>query len=545
MKKNIPIPFLFILLLVAVNTAKAQLPAPDTLKTTKGNIVLQPVFHAALVVKWQNTTIYIDPYNGANAYKGLPAPDLILITHIHRDHLDTGTLNSLNTAKAKLIVPQAVADQLPVRWKNQTTVLNNNNTYNYQQVAITAVPMYDLPQEAGSRHVKDKGNGYILALGGKQIYISGDTDDIPEMRNLKNIDVAFVCMNQPFTMTAEQAADAVLEFKPKIVYPFHYRNMNGFTDVEAFKKIVNERNSAIEVRIRNWYSEPLKTGHIHKTENVIYGMYSGTALTMDVYKPEQANKLGIIVIPGTAFGYAYNSNDYNQPSATEIFTSDTSYFGKYARMLADKGYTLFVINHRLAPNFHYADIIGDCQRAVQYIRYNAAKYEIDPDHIGAFGYSSGASLCALLGVTDSKRTDNAAGIDAVSSKVQTVVTLAARFDFAAFNHKEDTAIQNPIITRVLYNYIGELPMVENGNYVLTGKYAQASPITHVSSDDASFLIYCSSDDPLVPHRQETNMYNKLRQHGIDTQIHMAQNEQHTPIPDINEVDRWFLKHLKK
>jgi L-ascorbate metabolism protein UlaG (beta-lactamase superfamily) len=113
--------------------------------------------------------------------------------------------------------------------------------------------MYNLPEEADSRHTKGRGNGYVLTLGGKRIYLSGDTDDILEMRALKNIDIAFVCMNQPFTMTIHEASSAVLEFKPKVIYPFHYRGQSGLSNVEEFQKIVKDSNPAIEVRLRNWY----------------------------------------------------------------------------------------------------------------------------------------------------------------------------------------------------------------------------------------------------------------------------------------------------
>jgi L-ascorbate metabolism protein UlaG (beta-lactamase superfamily) len=115
--------------------------------------------------------------------------------------------------------------------------------------------MYNLPEAPDSRHTKGRGNGYILNLGGKMVYISGDTEDIPEMRALKNIDVAFVCMNQPYTMDINQAANAVLAFKPKIVYPFHYRGQNGLSDVEGFKKLVDAGKAPIEVRLKNWYPE--------------------------------------------------------------------------------------------------------------------------------------------------------------------------------------------------------------------------------------------------------------------------------------------------
>ncbi|MCU0327187.1 MAG: alpha/beta hydrolase [Spirosomaceae bacterium] len=320
--------------------------------------------------------------------------------------------------------------------------------------------------------------------------------------------------------------------------------MNGFSDVEEFKKIIQKSNGKVEVRVRNWYAKVAQTTKVKKSENVVYGMVSGASLTMDIYKPENPNMIGIIIIPGTAFGYAYTS-DYGQLSMTENFARDTEYLGKYAKALVDKGYTIFVINHRLAPQFHYPDILADCQRAVRFIRFNSKKYEINPDNIGALGYSSGATLCSMLGVTDLATDANKLVLDALSSKVQTVVALAARFDLTDFNKPEDSGIQNPIISRVLLNYVGELPMVENGTYALKGKYAEASPITHVDKTDASFLIYCSYDDPLVPQRQANTMYKKLLDNGIEAKLNVSQNEKHNPIADVSEIDNWFLKHLKK
>jgi L-ascorbate metabolism protein UlaG (beta-lactamase superfamily)/acetyl esterase/lipase len=538
---NLPLTIALILL---VNFSYAQLPLPDTIETKLGKIVVQPIFHSALVLTLGDKTVYVDPYNGFSAYKGMDLPDLILITHIHQDHLDTATLNAINTSKAKLIVPQEVADNLPAQYKDQLTILNNGGSIDLSEFTVAAIPMYNLPEDPASRHIKGKGNGYILEYGGKRIYISGDTEDIYEMRNLKHIDLAFVCMNEPFTMTIQQAASAVLEFKPKIIYPYHYRNMNGFSDVEAFKSMVTTKSKLIDVRIRNWYGKVSQRTKFTKIENEVYGMVSGTALTMDIYKPERSNNIGIITIPGSAFGYAYSS-DYNQAPMTQNFANDTVYFGKYARSLVDKGYTLFVINHRFAPQFHYADILSDCQRAVRFVRFNSNKYGIDPDNIGAFGYSSGATLCAMLGVSDGVSGKNLKGIDALSSRIQSVVSLAARFDLSDFNKKEDTAIQNPIVSRVLLNYIGELPLTENGNYILSGKYAEASPITYINKGDASFLIYCSSNDPLVPPRQAHNMYKKIQDSGGDVKLVVSENEGHNPIPSVEEIDRWFSKHLKK
>lgn len=530
-------------MLLLVYSTSAQLPKADAIKSPKGDITIQPIFHGALVLSWQQTTIYIDPYNGKNAYDGLRSPNFILITHVHQDHLDTATLSAVNSSRAKLIVPQSVVNKLPTQWRSRTIVLSNGKTFTDSDISITAVPMYDLPQEANSRHIKGMGNGYVLSLGGKRIYVSGDTDDIPEMRRLKDIDVAFVCMNQPFTMTIQQAASAVLDFKPRVVYPYHYREMDGFSNIEEFKTILAKSNTKIDVRIRNWYSKPRQAGMVTKLENVVYGMVSGASLTMDIYKPDNSNKIGIIAIPGSAYGYGYSA-EYSQVSMTTNFANDSIYFGKYARMLVDKGYTVFVINHRFAPRCYYNDILGDCQRAVRYVRFHAKEYDIDPDFIGAFGYSSGATLCSMLGVTDWQKSSNHTGTDTVSSKVQSVVTLAARFDLSDFNKSEDNAIQNPIITRVLFNYVGELPMVENGNYILSGKYAEASPITYVGNGDASFLIYHSSDDPLVPQRQTANMYEKLIDNKIDAKLKMSNKEGHFPIPKIEEIDNWFFGHLK-
>jgi L-ascorbate metabolism protein UlaG (beta-lactamase superfamily) len=113
--------------------------------------------------------------------------------------------------------------------------------------------MYNLPESQDSRHTKGRGNGYLITLAGKRLYVSGDTEDIPEMRQLKKIDAAFVCMNLPYTMDVKQAADAVLAFKPGIVYPYHYRGQGGLSDINEFKQIVNNKNSKIDVRLLDWY----------------------------------------------------------------------------------------------------------------------------------------------------------------------------------------------------------------------------------------------------------------------------------------------------
>jgi len=245
------ITFLFVLTIMNTN---AQLITPDTISTSKGSVIVQPVFHAALVLEWSGKSIYIDPYNGADAYKSLKKPDLVLITDIHSDHMDLKTLQALDLSGATLIVPQAVADKLPAEWKDKIVVLSNGKTTEQSGISISAIPMYNLPGDSTVRHPKGRGNGYIISLGGKKFYISGDTEDIPEMRGLKDIDVAFVCMNLPYTMSVEEAASAVLDFKPKIVYPYHYRGQNGLSDTGKFKELVNQQDPSIDVRLKDWYA---------------------------------------------------------------------------------------------------------------------------------------------------------------------------------------------------------------------------------------------------------------------------------------------------
>jgi L-ascorbate metabolism protein UlaG (beta-lactamase superfamily) len=164
-------------------------------------------------------------------------------------------LKALNTTNSHFIVPEAVSKQMQGIDYAGIETLNNDESTSFKGINILALPMYNLPESEDSRHPKGRGNGYILNIGGKTIYISGDTEDIPEMRALKNIDVAFVCMNLPYTMSVEQASDAVLEFKPSIVYPFHFRGQGGLADVEKFKSLVNKENKQIEVKLRDWYPE--------------------------------------------------------------------------------------------------------------------------------------------------------------------------------------------------------------------------------------------------------------------------------------------------
>jgi len=224
--------------------------AQDTIKTEKGDLVIAPVEHATFVMKWGGKTVFVDPTKGGDAFKEFGKPDLILITDIHGDHHDPKTLAAVRAPETVVIVPAAVAEKMGAD-KGSAKVLANGEKTKVGDIEIEAVPMYNLTEDRKKFHTKGRGNGYVVTMGGKRIYISGDTEDIPEMRGLKDIDAAFVCMNLPYTMDVEHAAEAVLAFKPKIVYPYHYRGKE-MSDVEKFKSLV-AKDKGIEVRLLKWY----------------------------------------------------------------------------------------------------------------------------------------------------------------------------------------------------------------------------------------------------------------------------------------------------
>ncbi len=216
-------------------------------------VKIHPIHHSALVIQWEQYAFYIDPHDSISRYTGLPSPDVVLITDIHSDHLDTAALRALDLSKARIIAPAAVIELLPPYLRQIADTLSNGESTELIGVPVEAIPMYNMPDPNDPRHPKGRGNGYVLTFGDQRVYISGDTEDIPEMRSLKNIDIAFVCMNLPYTMTVDQAASAVLEFKPKVVYPYHYRGQDGMSDVDRFKQLVNSGDGNIEVKLAKWY----------------------------------------------------------------------------------------------------------------------------------------------------------------------------------------------------------------------------------------------------------------------------------------------------
>jgi L-ascorbate metabolism protein UlaG (beta-lactamase superfamily) len=216
----------------------------QTFDTSAGPVKITPLYHASMMIEAGGSVIYVDPAKPAGI-AGLPQADLILITDIHGDHMDPADVTALSKASTTVMAPAAVAKTV-----TNATVIANGESKQWNDWTIEAIPMYNIvrgPAAGQLYHTKGRGNGYVLTYGGKRFYISGDTEGIPEMRHLKNIDVAFVCMNLPYTMPPEEAAEAVKAFHPKIAIPYHYRN----SDLTVFQKEL--AGSGIEVRILDWY----------------------------------------------------------------------------------------------------------------------------------------------------------------------------------------------------------------------------------------------------------------------------------------------------
>ena len=229
--------------------------AGDVYPTDTGQIVIHPVNHASFVMETPDGVIYNDPVGDASAYSAFPPPDLILITHEHGDHFSPDTLLALAVADTQLITNPAVRGMLPDALIEQATALKNGEavevTLPNGNVGITAVPAYNTTPDRLKYHPQGRDNGYVLTIDGRKVYIAGDTEDIPEMRAQTGIDVAFVPMNLPYTMTVEQAADAVNAFQPKVVYPYHYKG----SDPQAFAALVK----GPKVVLGNWYGDQPKS----------------------------------------------------------------------------------------------------------------------------------------------------------------------------------------------------------------------------------------------------------------------------------------------
>ena len=215
----------------------------DTIPTSQGNLVLTFLGHGSLIMGFAGKVIHVDPYSEVADYARLPKADLVLITHDHYDHLDPKALQAILKPGTAIVAATSCAGKV-----KDAVILANGKTTMALGLKIEAVPAYNIVNkrpDGAPFHPKGAGNGYIVAFGDKRVYIAGDTENTAEMKALKNIDIAFLPMNLPYTMTPEMVADAARTFKPRILYPYHY----GETDTSILVKLLQGEKS-IEVRIR-------------------------------------------------------------------------------------------------------------------------------------------------------------------------------------------------------------------------------------------------------------------------------------------------------
>jgi L-ascorbate metabolism protein UlaG (beta-lactamase superfamily) len=218
-------------------------PASDRLNSSAGIIEMHFIGHASLVFNLNSFIVYIDPVRSMGKYDNMPKADLILVTHEHGDHLDANLIKELSKPGTIVLCNDASLSKIP-----SAQAMKNGDTKNINGVEVEAFPAYNIVNMRAPGqpfHPKGTGNGYIITFGGKRIYVAGDTENTPEMKALKNIDVAFLPMNLPYTMTPDMVADAALAFRPKILYPYHYGETNTSEIIDLLK------NTSIEVRIRD------------------------------------------------------------------------------------------------------------------------------------------------------------------------------------------------------------------------------------------------------------------------------------------------------
>jgi len=215
----------------------------DVIKASDRDLEITHLGHSSLIFKYGGKVIHVDPYSKVADYSKLPKADLILITHDHADHLDPAALKRIRTEKTVVVLPEACTSKV-----KGGTVMQNNDIKTVLGLKIEAVPMYNIvhKRESGAPfHPKGWGNGYVITFGDKRVYVAGDTENIPEMKALRDIHVAFLPVNLPYTMTAAMAADAAKAFRPKILYPYHNLGRTDLPKLEGLMKGVQ----GIEIRM--------------------------------------------------------------------------------------------------------------------------------------------------------------------------------------------------------------------------------------------------------------------------------------------------------
>ena len=225
-------------------TSHAQTFEKDNFSTSEGELTITFIGHGTLMTQFNGKTVHIDPVANYADYSKLPKADLILITHEHGDHLDANAIKSLLKQGTKVVLTEKCAEGY-----SDGEIMKNGDSRTFAGIQVEAVPAYNIENvrsPGNPYHPKGNGNGYVIHFGDKKVYVAGDTENVPEMANLKNIDIAFLPMNLPFTMTPEMVVEAVKSFHPKILYPYHY----GRSDIDHFKELMKNIQDT-EVRIRS------------------------------------------------------------------------------------------------------------------------------------------------------------------------------------------------------------------------------------------------------------------------------------------------------
>jgi L-ascorbate metabolism protein UlaG (beta-lactamase superfamily) len=233
----------FWLLISASAVAAAESPEKDRLTGPAGEVEITFLGHGSLTISSGGLVVQVDPYGKVADYAALPKADIVLVTHEHQDHLDQGALQTTRKASTRVFASAAAAAEVA-----GATVLENGAHASAAGIGIEAVPAYNVKHERSPGvpyHPKGRGNGYVVAIAGLRIYVAGDTENVPEMKNLEKIDIAFLPMNLPYTMTPEMAADAARMIGPKILYPYHF----GETDTARLSPLLKDRPE-IEIRVR-------------------------------------------------------------------------------------------------------------------------------------------------------------------------------------------------------------------------------------------------------------------------------------------------------
>jgi L-ascorbate metabolism protein UlaG (beta-lactamase superfamily) len=220
------------------------MPETDVIETVAGDLEITFVGHGTLMLTFGDTIIHVDPVSREADYAEMPKADVILITHEHGDHLDPAAIAAVRKAGTTVLLTEKCAPSVP-----DGTVMKSGDVRTVEGLRVEAVPAYNIAHKRPSGepfHPRGTGNGYVITFGDTRVYVAGDTENIPEMKELKDIDVAFLPMNLPYTMTPEMVAEAARAFRPKILYPYHF----GETDTSELVKLL-EADESIEVRIRS------------------------------------------------------------------------------------------------------------------------------------------------------------------------------------------------------------------------------------------------------------------------------------------------------